>query len=332
MKKIVALAMTLVFMVLLNVLSACLTAHAEGDVIQTILNEYPGYKFDQKTMHLGTRDYSFSGCIPELEENSCYMYVSVTNYDSAPTYLLIISVGEQLHDFNIVKIRTETTDYTFTTDNLNSIYSKTLNIYCSPNGKVPELIRDILASETVSVSLLTNGDYRDLDFTMNDAQRRLIELSYSYYMDAFNKADSTKLQTKEWILDAGITYVVTQQPHEKSVGARNGNGGLFPWCLAYVDERYPGARTDKDDFYAFLQIIIDQENLNMGTEALYAELKGAESKEAVYTRLDEIIAQSAAPSETGSVTDEIREYKKLLDEGIITQEEFDAKKKQLMGL
>ena len=70
----------------------------------------------------------------------------------------------------------------------------------------------------------------------------------------------------------------------------------------------------------------------MDTEALYAELKGAESKEAVYTRLDEIIAQSAAPSETGSVTDEIREYKKLLDEGIITQEEFDAKKKQLMGL
>ncbi|MBP3656328.1 MAG: SHOCT domain-containing protein [Clostridia bacterium] len=45
-----------------------------------------------------------------------------------------------------------------------------------------------------------------------------------------------------------------------------------------------------------------------------------------------MIAQSAAPSGTGSVTDEIREYKKLLDEGIITQEEFDAKKKQLMGL
>ena len=33
-----------------------------------------------------------------------------------------------------------------------------------------------------------------------------------------------------------------------------------------------------------------------------------------------------------SVTDEIREYKKLLDEGIITQEEFDAKKKELLGL
>jgi len=30
--------------------------------------------------------------------------------------------------------------------------------------------------------------------------------------------------------------------------------------------------------------------------------------------------------------DELRKYKKLLDDGVITQEEFDAKKKQLLGL
>ena len=33
-----------------------------------------------------------------------------------------------------------------------------------------------------------------------------------------------------------------------------------------------------------------------------------------------------------SSADEILKYKKLLDEGILTQEEFDAKKKQLLGL
>ena len=33
-----------------------------------------------------------------------------------------------------------------------------------------------------------------------------------------------------------------------------------------------------------------------------------------------------------SETDKIREYKKLLDDGIISQEEFDAKKKELLGL
>lgn len=33
-----------------------------------------------------------------------------------------------------------------------------------------------------------------------------------------------------------------------------------------------------------------------------------------------------------STTDELKKYKELLDSGVITQEEFDAKKKQLMGL
>ena len=36
--------------------------------------------------------------------------------------------------------------------------------------------------------------------------------------------------------------------------------------------------------------------------------------------------------EKEKVNNELREYKKLLDEGIITAEEFDAKKKQLLNL
>lgn len=34
----------------------------------------------------------------------------------------------------------------------------------------------------------------------------------------------------------------------------------------------------------------------------------------------------------GSATDEIKKYKELLDAGIISQQEFDAKKKELLGL
>ncbi len=40
-----------------------------------------------------------------------------------------------------------------------------------------------------------------------------------------------------------------------------------------------------------------------------------------------------SPSNSGqSVADELKKYKELLDSGTITQEEFDAKKKQLLGL
>ena len=46
----------------------------------------------------------------------------------------------------------------------------------------------------------------------------------------------------------------------------------------------------------------------------------------------EFQAATAAPNATVSSADELKKYKELLDGGIITQEEFDAKKKQLLGL
>ena len=49
---------------------------------------------------------------------------------------------------------------------------------------------------------------------------------------------------------------------------------------------------------------------------------------------DEEIEQSKNPQnlQSISVVDELKNFKELLDSGIITQEEFDAKKKQLLGL
>lgn len=51
---------------------------------------------------------------------------------------------------------------------------------------------------------------------------------------------------------------------------------------------------------------------------------------------DEDIERNKEPQGTGvqhvSAADEIKKFKELLDMGIITQEEFDAKKKQLLGL
>lgn len=53
----------------------------------------------------------------------------------------------------------------------------------------------------------------------------------------------------------------------------------------------------------------------------------------IAAKLDQIIASSNQPTTASkSEVDEIRKYKELLDDGIITQEEFDAKKKELLGL
>ena len=42
--------------------------------------------------------------------------------------------------------------------------------------------------------------------------------------------------------------------------------------------------------------------------------------------------QNAPVTNSASVADELKKFKELLDMGAITQEEFDAKKKQLLGL
>ena len=42
--------------------------------------------------------------------------------------------------------------------------------------------------------------------------------------------------------------------------------------------------------------------------------------------------QTSSENYTTSAADELKKYKDLLDAGVITQEEFDAKKKQLLGL
>lgn len=54
----------------------------------------------------------------------------------------------------------------------------------------------------------------------------------------------------------------------------------------------------------------------------------------VKKRIDEIKTQGDRPTVVQSMSsaDELKKFKELLDMGVITQEEFDAKKKQLLGL
>lgn len=58
--------------------------------------------------------------------------------------------------------------------------------------------------------------------------------------------------------------------------------------------------------------------------------------QAVYSAISELLKERASSKSSfgggASVPEELMEYKKLLDNGVITQEEFEAKKKKLLGL
>lgn len=49
-------------------------------------------------------------------------------------------------------------------------------------------------------------------------------------------------------------------------------------------------------------------------------------------KIQEYIADYYAQPQAASVADELRKFKTLLDDGIISQEEFDLKKKEMLGL
>ena len=69
-------------------------------------------------------------------------------------------------------------------------------------------------------------------------------------------------------------------------------------------------------------IIVDNNNL----------VKAKEVVKYIETKRKNLKSSNSSSSQGVSSADEIAKFKKLLDDGTITQEEFDAKKKQLLGL
>lgn len=67
-------------------------------------------------------------------------------------------------------------------------------------------------------------------------------------------------------------------------------------------------------------IKIDMDELMKDSNRIFDE--GLRSNESVPAQVNEAF----------SAADELKKFKELLDDGIITQEEFDAKKKQLLGI
>ena len=56
------------------------------------------------------------------------------------------------------------------------------------------------------------------------------------------------------------------------------------------------------------------------------------AKEETAVLINQTVANNISPYTSNSNADELKKFKELLDSGIITQEEFDAKKKQILGL
>lgn len=78
--------------------------------------------------------------------------------------------------------------------------------------------------------------------------------------------------------------------------------------------------------------IINDRIIAIEVEAQVAAEKKAERQATAQAKKIKKIVEEATQENKSDVFEEIRKYKQLLDEGIITQEEFDTKKKQILKL
>ena len=95
----------------------------------------------------------------------------------------------------------------------------------------------------------------------------------------------------------------------------------------YIQFEYPGSGNagNRNPFESENSFIVQKQFAELGRNIYeYINRRIAESKK-------NKINQSSAPA-TVSPAEELKKFKELLDLGVISQEEFDAKKKQLLGL
>ena len=112
----------------------------------------------------------------------------------------------------------------------------------------------------------------------------------------------------------------------QAVDYREGKKTFFGCTLGVLQFVIPGGVTNNNTFAATQR---DSNSLNF-------EPQYNEEARKIKEHIDEFIAnppaQTATVIQQTSSADELKKFKELLDGGIITQEEFDAKKKQLLGL
>lgn len=107
------------------------------------------------------------------------------------------------------------------------------------------------------------------------------------------------------------------------IGSKFGNAGAIAGAM--------GANIGKDKSVATL--FLKRENGEKVPLVIKCDKKDLEKLSLLIVAEEEETTQAAPPSTTSSIpTDELIKLKELMDAGILTQEEFDAKKKQLLGI
>ena len=128
-----------------------------------------------------------------------------------------------------------------------------------------------------------------------------------------------------WTSKGALNYLAKGSRGEKSIPIKSVTAVQIkpPRLTAgYIQFAYSGASESKG---GLLDTAKDENTITFSNKK---ELKQAKELKA----LIESLQHKEHPASPSSDADEILKYKQLMDDGILTQEEFDEKKKQILGL
>lgn len=232
--------------------------------------------------------------------------------------------------------------------------------------------KDLIASgktfKDIQSEYLTDAEKKQI---ANDAKHDKLMEKYNKMLPIFQKETTAKfthyifddkrqqiLQKKVFLFDPRfinysdiISYKVNQSGHdeEKHHGIMRAlvGGALAGGAGAIVGATTGGKQYDYIDHLGLIitlkdgsdfEIVFIRKIEQVQTNSSLAR-DGIQELNALISMIDAIIAKNNQTAKTTSTenanpdpTDEIRKFKKLADDGIITQDEFEAKKKQLLGL
>lgn len=159
------------------------------------------------------------------------------------------------------------------------------------------------------------------------------EIGFNVMPDSFIlKATAT---TKDWFSDMEISY-----DQIKSFEIVKRQAGTWEMMLSSSGSNVKDTETenvlaityDDQDGAEILLRLEMLTGVNVYTQAKKCqELLDVLRQNKILNRINKA-ATTTAPTPSVSPADELKKYKELLDSGILTQEEFDTKKKQLLGL
>jgi len=129
-----------------------------------------------------------------------------------------------------------------------------------------------------------------------------------------------------WTSKGALNFLAKGSKGEKSIPIKNIAAIQIkqPRVTAgYIQFAYSGASESKG---GILDAARDENTITFSSKKELAQAK--EIKELIET----LQSEDSQPATQSSDADELVKYKQLLDDGILTQDEFDAKKKQILGL